>query len=240
MPPRSTRSSRIAGHRPSPESSRRRRPPWPWLIAAGLAVVLGLVLPGRCGPPPLSAPRIGLVAGHWQSDSGATCPDGWREVDITLPVARRVVDQLRQLGYQAEVLPEYADALPGYRALAFVSLHADSCLAEFTGFKVASRNWGPAAETSARLATVLTRRYAAATGLQYHQNTVTTAMTHYHAFFLVGPHTPAVIVELGFMGGDRELLTVQQDRLAQGIVEGLLEFLSAEGVPPPATPTAAR
>lgn len=180
------------------------------------------------------------MAGHWQSDPGATCPDGLREIDITLPVARRVVDQLRQQGYQAEVLPEYADSLPGYRALAFVSLHADSCLAEFTGFKVAGRNWGPAADASARLAASLTRRYAAATGLPYHQNTVTTAMTRYHAFFLVGPHTPAAIVELGFIGGDRELLTAQEDRVAQGIVEGLLAFLSAEGVPPPTTPTAAR
>ena len=168
------------------------------------------------------------MAGHWEYDSGATCPDGLREVDITLRVAQLVADQLREQGYQAEVLPEYSDRLAGYRALACVSLHADSCLPELSGFKVAGRSWGAAAGDSVRLVESLTRGYATVTALGYHQDTITPAMTRYHNFYRVAPHTPIAIVELGFMGGDRELLTFHQDRVARGIVAGLLDFLEAE------------
>lgn len=213
----------------SRSSSRGLRWLWPSLLLVLLAVV-GLSLSRRRSQP---APelRVGIVAGHWQYDAGAVCPDGLSEVDITLPVARRVAELLQAQGYQAEVLPEYYDRLGSYRALAFVSLHADSCIPELSGFKIAGRSSGPAGRESAALAESLRRAYAAFTGLAYHENTITHDMTQYHAFARLESHTPAAIVELGFMGGDRELLTARQDQAARGIAEGVLAFLRARPTP---------
>jgi N-acetylmuramoyl-L-alanine amidase len=114
-----------------------------------------------------------------------------------------------------------------YRGLAVISLHADSCV-NLSGFKVAGRSSGPSAAASTRLVQALTASYAAATGLSFHHNTVTLDMTRYHAFGEIDPGTPVAIIEMGFMGGDRALLTTQQDAIVRGLVEGLLEFLKTE------------
>ncbi|MDI7277167.1 MAG: N-acetylmuramoyl-L-alanine amidase [Anaerolineae bacterium] len=217
------------GHPHTPPPPRPRR--WLWLLLALLAAVALVALLRlvwrRVAPLPR---RICIIAGHWQYDSGATCPDGLREVDVTLPIARKVAERLKSHGYEAEVLPEYSGRLYGYRGLAVISLHADSCV-DLTGFKVVGRGWTPSAAASARLAESLTRRYGAATGLAFHANTITPAMTGYHAFHKLAPDTPAAIVELGFLGADRELLTAAQERVVQGIVEGLIEFVGGAGRP---------
>ena len=220
MPPRKLRSS----------TRRRRRQSCGcrlWLLLAVVVVAAGLgVLAYRFWPYLLPVPpRVGIVAGHWQHDSGATCADGLREVDITLPVAEAVAADLRLLGYDAVVLPEYGRQLAGFRGLALVSLHADSCLPELTGYKVAGRSVGPSAAASARLAQTLAMSYEVATGLGFHHNTVTPAMTQYHAFYEIDPATPAAIIELGFMGGDRTLLTERRQVVVRGLSNGLVEFL---------------
>lgn len=218
-------------HTPRPRPPRRRRPLWPWLLLALLAVAACLMLSRHRGLPlPLpsqSLRRVGIIAGHWQYDPGATCDDGLREVDITLPVARMVALQLNARGYQAEVLGEYPDDLHRYQALAVVSLHADSCFPGLSGFKIVGRSRGAAAPASDRLVDCLQRHYGAATGLLFHESTITPDMIHYHAFGELAPEIPAAIVELGFMSGDRDLLTTHQSSLAKAIAEGLLEFLGS-------------
>jgi len=91
-------------------------------------------------PVPTSEPppKVGIVAGHYESDSGAVCPDGLQEVEINLAIAEKVVALLRRKGYQVELLGELDEALFGYQADAFVSLHSDSCdIPGASGFKVA-------------------------------------------------------------------------------------------------------
>jgi len=172
-----------------------------------------------------SVPRVGIIAGHWQFDSGAICPDGLREVDINLDIARLVVATLRERGYLAEVLPEYSRKLKGYRAAALVSLHADSCVHHVSGFKVAAREGRSAPEQDRRLVECLYEGYGKATGLSRHDESITVHMTKYHAFRSISPQTPAAIIEMGFMGSDRELLTQRQDLVVQGIVDGIVLFL---------------
>ena len=53
-------------------------------------------------------------------------------------------------------------------------------------------------------------------------------MTDYHAFWDIDPMTPGAIVELGFMDGDRRLLTEQSYKVARGVVEGILCFLNSQ------------
>lgn len=170
--------------------------------------------------------RVGVVAGHRGSDSGAVCPDGLTEAEVNEQVARLVVEALAARGWRAELLDEFDVRLRGYRAAAFVSIHSDSCTVPFSGFKVARYQWGSAA--SERLAECLWDRYQALTGLPRHTATITVDMTRYHAFREIAASTPAAIIELGFLNADRDLLTGQPERVAEGVVAGILCFLSGQ------------
>jgi N-acetylmuramoyl-L-alanine amidase len=177
-------------------------------------------------PTPVPRPKVGIVAGHWQSDVGAVCSDGLTEVGINLDIAQRVVSKLNREGYDAEILAEFSPELNGYLAAALVSIHTDSCnVPEATGFKVARVSSSMVPELEDRLVACLSDRYGQATGLSFHENSITFDMTEYHAFFEIAPETPAAIIEIGFMDRDRRLLTKRQERVASGIVDGIECFV---------------
>lgn len=175
---------------------------------------------------PAGGAQVGLIAGHQGYDPGTVCDDGLTETEVNQAVAAQVAARLRGQGVRVDVLNEYDRRLRGYRADALVSIHADSCTVQLSGFKVAPPSGGsPAAE---RLAACLWTRYEAATGLPRHPDTITRDMTHYHAFREISPYTPAAIIEIGFLGGDRDFLTVQSNQVAKGIADGVLCFLVPE------------
>ena len=62
-------------------------------------------------------------------------------------------------------------------------------------------------------------------------------MTDYHAFRAVDPATTAAIIETGFLNLDREILVNHPDVIADGIVSGLVCFISNESVQAPPLPT---
>jgi N-acetylmuramoyl-L-alanine amidase len=176
------------------------------------------------GPPrPLAGLRVGLIAGHHGNDAGAVCLDGLTEAEINLRITEAVADSLRAQGVRVDVLDEFDRRLRNYRAQALVSIHADSCTVELTGFKVA----GPVEGTEAaqRLTACLWDRYEAETGLPRHPDTITNDMLRYHAFREIATTTPAAIIETGFLGGDRDILTQRPERVAAGIVQGVVCFL---------------
>ncbi len=181
-------------------------------------------------PSPTAGPqKVGVVAGHWQSDPGAICPDGLQEVTINLDVASRVVAILQTEGYDAQLLAEFSDRLEGYKADAFVSIHTDSCaVPEASGFKVARVVASAIPAEEDRLVACLIREYGRVTGLRFHENSITFDMTDYHAFREIDPNTPGAIIELGFMAADRQLLTDHSDMVAQGVAQGILCFLRGE------------
>lgn len=177
----------------------------------------------------LPARRVGIVAGHWQYDSGAVCPDGLMEVEINVDVARRVAALLIEAGYDVEVLAEFSPKLEGYQADALVSIHTDSCnIPEASGFKVASVLQSAVPEEEDRLVECLQREYARSTGLYYHKDSITYDMQEYHAFYEIAPQTPGAIIEIGFMDADRELLTARPDLAAEGIARGVICFLERQ------------
>lgn len=188
-------------------------------------------------PTPTSRPRpvIGIVAGHWGNDPGAVCADELTEAEINLTVATIVRDQLVAEGFDVDLLKEFDVRLAGYRALALVSIHADSCdyiNDQATGFKVASAIGSADQSRSDRLSACLRSRYAEQTGLTYHSSSITVDMTSYHAFDEIHHETPAVIVETGFMNLDRQILTRYPDQVARGITEGILCFIRNEDINP--------
>ena len=177
-------------------------------------------------PAGLPKKKVGIVAGHYKYDSGAVCPDGLQEAGINLDVASRVVAILQSEGYDAELLSEFDDKLSDYQADAFVSIHSDSCVVPgVSGFKVARVAGSAIPEEEDRLVQCMVNEYQEATHLAFHEDSITYDMTSYHAFHEIDPLTPAIIIELGFMGADRSLLTGHSYELAQGIAHGVKCFL---------------
>ncbi|MBC7260236.1 MAG: N-acetylmuramoyl-L-alanine amidase [Chloroflexi bacterium] len=182
-------------------------------------------------PQGLPSKKIGIIPGHWQNDSGATCEDGLTEAEITLSVARKVKDLLEWYGYEVELLPEFSPRILGYVADAFLAIHADSCepIEGATGFKVARVQNSAIPAVDDRLAACLWEEYQAATGLPRHEGSITNDMLHYHALKEIAPETPGAIIEIGFLRLDREILVLRQDAVAQGLANALICFL--EGGP---------
>lgn len=198
---------------------------------------------------PLNTPqpqlRIGIVAGHSGNDSGAVCRDAegnvtLTEADVNMKVASMVQKQLADLGFQVDLLHEFDTRLNGYRAVALVSIHNDSCEFinnEATGFKVASSLDTHDLNRATRLTACLTDRYQHSTGMTFHSGSITGDMREYHAFSEIDPNTTTAIIETGFLNLDRELLTNRTDLVANGIVQGILCFVNNENVEPTPMPT---
>jgi N-acetylmuramoyl-L-alanine amidase len=208
----------------------------PGELASQLASAVGR----NAAPTPLPQATIGIVAGHsglnpdtGLPDPGAVCPDGLNERDINMQIAKLVVRGLEGAGYKPDLLEEFDKRLVGYRAVALVSIHADSCQPinnDATGYKVASALDTAVPDRAQRLVACLADRYGQATGLRYHPNSVTRDMTAYHSFYEVNSQTPAAIIETGFLYLDREFLTKHPEDAARGIVEGVLCYVNNEPV----------
>lgn len=202
------------------------------------------VLYTRIPKPVLSGPRrVGIQAGHWETDKAP--PELWRlltqtgtawggvtEVGINVDIARRVKTILEPKGFVVDVLPTTIP--PGYVADAFVSLHGDGDgTGENSGFKMAFSSRRTPYESA--LLESIRAHYAAATGLAYDSGRISRNMTNYFSFtwqrnkYATAPHTPSVILEMGYVSndGDRELMTDRADVVAAGIAEGILRFLDA-------------
>jgi N-acetylmuramoyl-L-alanine amidase len=257
---------------PAPRPSRRPRSANALLSTVGVAVLLAtlftawtptsfftnnlrdqlqLILTPQAGPVAASTPqpqlRIGIVAGHNGNDSGAVCYNSNGDVEITeaevnLKIASIVQKQLVERGFQVDLLNEFDTRLNGYRAVALVSIHNDSCEYindEATGFKVASSLDTRDINRAQRLTACLVDRYHRATNLPFHAGSITGDMREYHAFSEIDPNTITAIIETGFLNLDRKILTEQTDLVAEGVVQGILCFANNESVQPTPVPSAA-
>jgi N-acetylmuramoyl-L-alanine amidase len=173
--------------------------------------------------------QVALISGHAGNDSGAICEDAngqptIREADINAQVARLAAERLRNAGADVAILDEYDARLEGLRADVLLSLHSDSCIDE-SGYKSSRYVNSAIPEQSDRLLACINLHYAAASGLVENLDTITENMTEYHAFKRIDPQTPAAILELGFLGGDNDLLANQQELVAKGVADSLLCFL---------------
>lgn len=179
--------------------------------------------------------KIGIVSGHYGYDPGAVCANGTTEAEMNLRIASLVQKQLSDLGYQVDLLEEFDPRLTGYQGTLLISIHLDSCEyinEQATGFKVAAALSSQNAVASQRLTTCLSDRYGQITGLPYHAGSVTDDMTYNHAFSEIDPETTAAIIEAGFLNKDYDFITEETDRIAEGIVSGILCFINNEPIIP--------
>jgi len=221
------------------------------LFASNLQEKLTLMLTPQAGPnavvTPLPQLRIGIVAGHNGNDSGAVCLDGdgqvtLTEAEVNLEIADLVRKKLVEQGFQVDLLNEFDTRLNGYRAVALVSIHNDSCEYindQATGFKVASSLDTRDVNRAQRLTACMVDRYGSITGLAYHPGSITADMREYHAFSEIAPDTITAIIETGFLNLDQEILTRETGRVAEGVVQGILCFVNNENVEPTPMPTVA-
>jgi N-acetylmuramoyl-L-alanine amidase len=194
------------------------------------------VLPG--GPR-----RIGIQAGHWQTEKAP--PELWRlltqtgtswngvtEVEINLDIANRIKSILETKGFVVDILPTTIP--PGYVADAFVALHGDGDgTGENSGFKMAFSSRRTPYE--AALLESIKTHYGAATGLAYDPIHISRGMVNYYALtwqrnkYATAPHTPSIVLEMGYVSNDndRELLTERPDLVAGAIASGIVVFLDA-------------
>ena len=152
---------------------------------------------------------------------------------MNLEIAAIVQQQLIQKGFQVDLLREFDTRLNGYRALAIVSIHNDSCEYindEATGFKVAAALNTNDLNRANRLTACLVNRYQHATNMTFHAGSITGDMREYHAFREIDPSTVAAIIETGFLNLDHEILTKHTDLVAEGIVQGILCFSNNENI----------
>jgi N-acetylmuramoyl-L-alanine amidase len=179
--------------------------------------------------------HVGVVIGHSGphpdsgfEDPGAVCPDGLTELQVNRSIGELTAAGLQVAGLVPDILQEWDARLTGYRGVALVSVHADSCVAlgpEATGFKVAAAVDTAVPDRAQRLVTCVADRYSRATGLAYHPGSITVDMTEYHTFYEINSQTPAAIIETGFLYLDRGFLTQSPEQAARGIVEGILCYL---------------
>jgi N-acetylmuramoyl-L-alanine amidase len=222
------------------------------LFASNLQEQLRLILTPQAAPntiinTPQPQLRIGIVAGHNGNDSGAVCLDengqvDLKEADVNLEIAELVQKSLVGQGFQVDLLNEFDTRLNGYRAVALISIHNDSCEYvndEATGFKVASSLETRDVNRAQRLTACLVDRYQNATRMTFHAGSITADMREYHAFSEIDPNTITAIIETGFLYLDREILTNETELVASGVTQGIMCFINNESVLPTPIPTLA-
>lgn len=227
-------------------------------LLAGILTLASLTLgagvaraeqPASAFPSWRHTPVVGLQVGHWYAqqlpDEQADLRDnpgadwaGWREVDVNYVVSEAAAEALRAVGVQADVLP--ATVPSGYRADAFVAVHADQDLTgqDARGYKVAPSALTKNQAASAALAADVAGEYADQTGLppDLRPDAITPNMRLYYAFnwryyqHAVAATTPAAIIELGFISdeADREVLFGQPYLAGQALAAGIMQFLTTQ------------
>lgn len=178
-------------------------------------------------------PKIGIISGHMDYDSGASCPDGLTEASVNYAIAFQLQRMLKEDGFDVDILKEFDARTYQYEGLALISIHNDTCQFlgnDMKGYKVAVSQVNRDKNRPKRLLACLVDRYAKVTGSRFHYNTITKDMTNYHAFDEINNTTTAAIIETGFLNADRDLLENHPDVVAQGIREGILCFARNEPV----------
>jgi N-acetylmuramoyl-L-alanine amidase len=180
--------------------------------------------------PPKARGLVAIDPGHGGHDPGAMSSGGTREKNINLEVALRIADLLQRNGVgvvmtrqddQFIELEERADIANRRNADLFVSIHSDSNPDRGRqGFTVYVAKGASAATDRAAGAI---NQALAATGTESHG-------IHEAVYkVLINTSGPAVLIELGYLSNYQDVLRLRdpayQDRLAQAIAAGILNYL---------------
>ena len=212
----------------------------------GMVYAINLQLPPAQGPtstPPLPVPGGSLAGkvvivdpGHGNQDSGAV-GFGVKEKDLTLAIGLKLRDTLQQNGATVYMTRDTDSFLPvmarpqfaiAHNADLFVSVHCDSSGPDnsHSGTTVYFHAQNPVCR---RMAADISARVAEVSGIP--QDGVKSDTIRFATGFgvLRGSPMPAVLVECGYVNSSSDVAKLQdpdtQQRIAEGIVAGLSDFL---------------
>lgn len=188
--------------------------------------------------------KVALQVGHWKNEevpeelyklrgnTGAT-GGGKTEWEVNYDIASRTKEILEARGVSVELLP--ATVPQSYWADVFVAIHADGSLdPDKSGFKAAIPRRDQTGNAD-ELLTSVENAYEEVTNLVKDPN-VTRNMRGYYAFswwryeHAVHPMTASMILETGFLSSpsDRQILLNNPQKSAEGLAEGVINYLQAE------------
>ncbi len=172
--------------------------------------------------------HIGILAGHWQNSTGEVCADGIIEVDINYDIASRIKLNLEEKNFQVNLLPEFDLDLLNYEADALVAVYSGSCLQSpppASGFKIGTSLTAVNPEKVNSLAVCLAENYQNYTQLPFTYEIINPDHFSYHIFRDIHPNTPAVLIEIGTLSTDRDLITNRSNSIAEGIAAGITCYI---------------
>jgi N-acetylmuramoyl-L-alanine amidase len=173
--------------------------------------------------------------GHGGKDPGAIGIGGLREVDVILPIAKRVAAILQSNGYQTKLtrdsdyfvgLDERVSMANQYNATIFVSIHANSIDGRPDVNGLETYYYG---QEGGKLAEVVHRNVlSAVTQKGYYLGDRNTRSARF--LVLRKSRIPAILVETGYLTNEIEVQRLRSDAYratqAQGIANGIMEYLS--------------
>jgi len=174
--------------------------------------------------------RIGLLVGHWQDNQGEVCADGLVEADVNLNIINRAAQTLVAIGYEVDIFPEFDLGLLNYRGAALVAVYSGSCALSPpppSGFKIGTSLTMQNPDEVNRLAVCLAEAYQERTRLAFSYEVINPDHFSYHIFRDIHPDTPAVLIEMGSLTTDREVIVGQADSAANGVASGILCFIES-------------
>jgi len=174
--------------------------------------------------------QIGILAGEWKNSTGEVCADGIIEVDINLNIANRVKLDLEDRDFQVDLFPEFDLDLLNYDADVLVAIYSGSCLQKPlppSGFKIGTSLTAENPEVINQLAVCLAENYQESTHLPFSYEVINPDHSSYHIFRDVHPDTPAVLIEIGMLSTDRNLIENKTTSIVDGITAGIECFLES-------------
>jgi N-acetylmuramoyl-L-alanine amidase len=175
--------------------------------------------------------HIGILAGHYGDNPGEVCADGVIESDVNYAIASNVKQLLEERGYTVDLFPEFDMSLLNYKGASLIAIYSGSCQESPlppSGFKVAGSLTAKDPEIIDKLATCIAQEYQKATKLPFTYEVINPDQESYHIFRDINANTPAVLLELGSLKTDRQIITGKSDSVAEGIVSGIMCFLKQE------------
>jgi hypothetical protein len=177
--------------------------------------------------------QIGILAGEWQNSTGEVCADGTLEVDININIANRVKLDLEDKKYKVDLFPEFDLDLLNYEADVLVAVYSGSCLQNPlppSGFMVGTSLTAENPDAVNALAVCLAVSYQESTRLPFSYEVINPDHPSYHIFRDIHVDTPAIIIEIGKLSTDRDLIEKNTTSIVDGITGGIECFLeSASG-----------
>ena len=171
---------------------------------------------------------IGILVGHWNVDSGSVCENGITEADVNEAIANQVSIKMNALGYPVRLFAQTDLDLINFRGQVLVAIFSGPCEntpANKSGFTIGTILNASDLNASNALAVCMGEIYQSSTDLDFTYEIITPDHSAYTLFEMVNPGTPMIYLEMGSLYLDQTLLLEESEKVANGIVNGILCYL---------------